>query len=42
MNLRLGSEEMAGVCQIRAEGEIRSVDEPRDLRDIEEIRFIRI
>jgi anti-anti-sigma factor len=37
MNLRLRSEEAAGVCQIRAEGEIRSVDEPRDLRDIEEI-----
>ena len=37
MKLRLGSEEAAGVCQIRAEGEIRSVEEPRDLRDIEEI-----
>ena len=37
MNLRLRSEEAAGVCQIRAEGEIRSVEEPRDLRDIEEI-----
>jgi len=37
MNLRLGSEEAAGVCQIRAEGEIRSIEEPRDLREIEEI-----
>jgi anti-anti-sigma factor len=37
MNLRLGFEEAAGVCQSRAEGEIRSVEEPRDLRDIEEI-----
>jgi anti-anti-sigma factor len=37
MNLRLGSEEAAGVCQIRADGEIRSVFEPRDLRNIEEI-----
>ena len=37
MNLRLGSEEAAGVCQIRAEGEIRSVFEPRDLRNIEEV-----
>ena len=37
MNLRLGSEEAAGVCQIRAVGDIRSVEEPRDLRDINEI-----
>lgn len=37
MNLRLRSEEAAGVCQIQAEGEIRSVAEPRDLREIEEI-----
>jgi anti-anti-sigma factor len=37
MKIRLRSEEAAGVCQIRAEGEIRSVEEPRDLREIEEI-----
>jgi anti-sigma B factor antagonist len=37
MNLRLRSEEAAGVCQIRAEGEIRSVEEPRDPRHIEEL-----
>jgi anti-anti-sigma factor len=37
MNLRLRSEEAAGVCRIRAEGEIRSVEEPRDPRDIEEL-----
>jgi anti-anti-sigma factor len=37
MNLRLGSEEAAGVCQIRADGEIRCVLEPRDLRNIEEV-----
>jgi anti-anti-sigma factor len=37
MKLRLRSEEAAGICQIRAEGEIRSVEEPRDLRDIEEM-----
>ena len=37
MKLRLCSEEAAGVCQIRAEGEIRSVEEPRDLRDFEEL-----
>lgn len=37
MKLRLCSEEAAGVCQIRAEGEIRSVEEPRNLRDIEEL-----
>ncbi len=37
MNLRLGSEEAAGVCQIRAEGEIRSIEEPGDLRAIEQI-----
>jgi anti-anti-sigma factor len=37
MNLRLGSEAAAGICQIRADGEIRSVEEPRDLRQIEEI-----
>lgn len=37
MKLRLCSEEATGVCQIRAEGEIRSVEEPRDLGDIEEM-----
>jgi|SRR6516164_6573969 anti-anti-sigma factor len=37
MKLRLCSEEAAGVCQIRAEGEIRSVEEPRNLQDIEEL-----
>jgi anti-anti-sigma factor len=37
MKIRLCSEEAAGVCQIRAEGEIRSVDEPRNLREIEEM-----
>jgi anti-anti-sigma factor len=37
MTFRLCSEEAAGVCQIRAEGEIRSVEEPRNLRDIEAI-----
>jgi anti-anti-sigma factor len=37
MKIRLRSEEAAGVCQIRAEGEIRSVEEMRDLREIEEI-----
>jgi anti-anti-sigma factor len=37
MKLRLGSEEAAGVSQILAEGEIRSVEEPWDLRDIEEM-----
>jgi anti-anti-sigma factor len=37
MKIRLRSEEAADVCQIRAEGEIRSVEEPRDLRVIEEI-----
>jgi anti-anti-sigma factor len=36
MKIRLCSEEAAGVCQIRAEGEIRSLQDPRDLRDIEE------
>jgi anti-anti-sigma factor len=37
MKLRLRSEEPAGVCRIRAEGEIRSVEEPRDPRDIEDL-----
>jgi anti-anti-sigma factor len=37
MKLRLRSEEAAGVCQIRAEGEIRSVEEPRNPREIEEL-----
>jgi anti-anti-sigma factor len=37
MILRLRSEEAAGVCQIRAEGEIRSVEEPRDPRHVEEL-----
>jgi anti-anti-sigma factor len=37
MNLRLRSEEPAGICRIRAEGEIRSVEEPRDPREIEEL-----
>jgi anti-anti-sigma factor len=37
MLIRLRCEEAAGVCRIRAEGEIRSVEEPRDLRNIEEI-----
>jgi len=37
MKLRLRSEEAAGVCQIRAEGEIRSVAEPKDPRDLEEL-----
>ena len=37
MKLRLRSEDAAGICQIGAEGEIRSVEEPRDLRDIEEM-----
>ena len=37
MKLRLRSEEAAGVCRIRAEGEIRSVEEPRDPRDIEDL-----
>jgi anti-anti-sigma factor len=37
MKLRLRSEEAAGVCQIRAEGEIRSVEEPRDPRDLQEL-----
>jgi anti-sigma B factor antagonist len=35
MNLRLRSEDPAGVCRIRAEGDLRSVAEPRDLRDLE-------
>ncbi len=37
MKLRLLSEETAGVCRIRAEGEIRSVEEPRSPRDIEDL-----
>jgi anti-anti-sigma factor len=37
MNLRLCSEEPAGVCRIRAEGDIRAVEEPRDPREIEEL-----
>jgi hypothetical protein len=37
MKIRLCSEESAGVCRIRAEGEIRSIEEPRDLRMIEEM-----
>jgi anti-anti-sigma factor len=37
MKIRLCSEEAAEVCQIRAEGEIRSIEEPRNLRDIEEM-----
>ncbi len=37
MKLRLRSEDAAGICQIEAEGEIHSVQEPRDLRDIEEL-----
>ncbi len=37
MNLSLCSEEAAGVCRIRAEGEIRSVEEPRDPRELEEL-----
>ncbi len=38
MKIRLCSEEgAAGVCQIRAEGEIRSIEEPQDLRDIERV-----
>lgn len=35
MNPRLSSEEADGVCRIRAEGDIRSVEEPRDPRDLE-------
>jgi anti-anti-sigma factor len=37
MNLRLGSEEAAGVRQIRAEGEIRTVEESGDLEGFAEI-----
>jgi anti-anti-sigma factor len=37
MKLRLRSEEADGICRIRAEGEIRSIAEPRDLKDIEEL-----
>jgi anti-anti-sigma factor len=37
MKLRLRSEEAAGVCEIQADGEIRSVAEPRDLQNIEEV-----
>ena len=37
MIIRLRSEEAAEVCQIRAEGEIRSLEQPRDLGNIEEI-----
>jgi len=37
MEIRLGSEEALEVCQIRALGEIRSVEEPRDLREIEQL-----
>ncbi len=37
MKLRLRSEEAGGVCRIRAEGEIRSVEEPRDPRDLQEL-----
>ena len=37
MNVRLRSEEAAGVCQIQVEGEIRSVEEPQDLRHIADI-----
>jgi anti-anti-sigma factor len=37
MKLRLHSEEAAGVCEIRAEGGIRSVEEPRDPRDLQEL-----
>jgi anti-anti-sigma factor len=37
MKLRLRSEEAAGVCLIRADGGIRSVEEPQDPRDLEEL-----
>jgi anti-anti-sigma factor len=37
MKLSLRCEEALGVCQIRAEGEICSVLEPRDLREIESL-----
>lgn len=37
MILRLRSEEAAGVCRIQAEGEIRSIEEPRDPHDLEEL-----
>jgi len=37
MNLRLCSEDSAEICRIRAEGDIRAVEEPRDPREIEEL-----
>jgi anti-anti-sigma factor len=37
MKLRLRSEDAAGICQIGADGEIRSVEEPRNLGDFEEL-----
>jgi anti-anti-sigma factor len=37
MKLRLRSEEAAGVCLIRVDGEIRSVKEPRDLTEFVEL-----
>ncbi len=37
MKLRLRSEEASGICEIQADGAIRAVEEPRDLRDIEEL-----
>lgn len=37
MKLRLRSDEAGGVCRIRAEGDIRSVEEPRDPRDLHEL-----
>ena len=37
MNLRFCSEDPTGVCRIRAEGAIRSVEEPRISRDLEDL-----
>jgi anti-anti-sigma factor len=37
MKLRLRSEEATGLCEIQADGAIRTVEAPRDLRDIEEM-----
>jgi anti-anti-sigma factor len=37
MKLQLQREEASGLCEIQAEGAIRAFEEPRDLKDIEEL-----
>jgi anti-anti-sigma factor len=37
MKIRFNAEPAAGVCQLWAEGEIRSIEEPREFREIEDL-----